>query len=67
MDKYNQLVELLRINIDEKHIGYLNEALSYVEKYEMYNEFVNFVEKNMEEAPSYLDVVYAFCNDKDLF
>jgi len=67
VDKYKQLVEILRTNIDSKHVGYLNEALSYVEKFGMYDEFVNFVEKNMKSAPSYLDVVYAFCNDWDLF
>ncbi len=67
MSKYEQLVEMLRTNIDVKHIGYLNEALSYVEKYDMYNEFVQFFEKNLKSAPSYLDVVYAFCNEWDLF
>lgn len=66
MDKYAQVVEIIRKNIDKKHIGQANVILQQVENYGFQSEFVHMYEKNMLNAPSHLDFLYSFCNEWDI-
>tara|TARA_R100000353_G_scaffold125820_2_gene89319 strand:+ start:226 stop:426 length:201 start_codon:yes stop_codon:yes gene_type:complete len=66
MDKYAQLVEVIRKNVDKKHIGQVNLILQQVENYGFQSELVHMYENNMLNAPSHLDFLYSFCSEWDI-